>query len=124
MTEHQQTPAIEIDQLRFFYQGADNKGASSCEGKAYVVDIKHWQVPAGQHVFLRGASGSGKSTLLNLLAGILTPVEGHINILGHTFSELAWCISNLTSFPLLAYSKTCNLPRTLAILHIRKLKYS
>jgi putative ABC transport system ATP-binding protein len=89
VTEHQQTPAIEIDQLRFFYQGADNKGASSCEGKAYVVDIKHWQVPAGQHVFLRGASGSGKSTLLNLLAGILTPVEGHINILGHTFSELS-----------------------------------
>lgn len=84
MTEHQRTPAIEIDQLRFFYKEAKN-----AKNEHYVVDIDTWQVPAGQHVFLRGESGSGKSTLLNLLAGILSPVEGHINILGHRFSALS-----------------------------------
>ena len=42
---------------------------------------------AGQSYALLGASGCGKSTLLNLLAGILTPSEGVIEIDGEDVSR-------------------------------------
>ena len=42
----------------------------------------------GQSYALLGASGCGKSTFLNLLAGILTPAEGSVEIDGETAS--AW----------------------------------
>ena len=42
---------------------------------------------AGQSYALLGASGCGKSTLLNLLAGILTPSEGTVEIDGEDTSR-------------------------------------
>jgi NitT/TauT family transport system ATP-binding protein len=39
-------------------------------------------VPAGQFVAIVGASGCGKTTLLNMLAGLLTPSAGHIELAG------------------------------------------
>lgn len=47
-----------------------------------VVNIPQWQVPQGQHVFLRGESGSGKSTLIHLLAGLHSPTSGKVVING------------------------------------------
>ncbi len=46
-----------------------------------TLEIAELSVSKGEHVFLRGESGSGKTTLLNLLAGILTPVEGELHLL-------------------------------------------
>lgn len=40
------------------------------------------RLPRGEHLFIHGPSGSGKSTLLNLLAGMLSPDAGSIQMLG------------------------------------------
>lgn len=55
---------------------------------APVLAIEHFQIAPGESVFLRGPSGSGKSTLLALLAGILIPWSGSVDLLGHRVSEL------------------------------------
>lgn len=43
---------------------------------------------AGQTVFLHGPSGCGKSTLLGLLAGVLSPQEGRVSLLGQDWAAL------------------------------------
>jgi len=45
-------------------------------------------IKRNQHTFLKGASGSGKTTLLNLLAGILKPSSGSIELMGEPMQEL------------------------------------
>ena len=40
----------------------------------------------GQQLALSGASGSGKTTLLNLIAGILQPDEGQVELDGQSMS--------------------------------------
>jgi len=42
-----------------------------------------------ERVAIVGPSGSGKTTLLNLIAGILTPDAGHIDVAGTAVSDLA-----------------------------------
>ena len=46
-------------------------------------------VPAGEHLFVKGASGSGKSTLLSLLGGILRPTSGSLALLGEELGPLS-----------------------------------
>ncbi len=46
-----------------------------------VLDIADLAVVKGERVFIRGPSGSGKTTLLNLLAGVLTPSSGIVEVL-------------------------------------------
>ena len=43
----------------------------------------NWQVETGSYVSLMGASGAGKSSILSLIAGIIPPDSGTIE-LGHT----------------------------------------
>lgn len=43
---------------------------------------------SGQSCVLLGASGCGKSTLLNMIAGVITPSEGHIYFDGDEISSL------------------------------------
>ena len=63
---------IELTGVRFSWDGTD----------APTVDIESLQVRRGERVFLRGPSGSGKSTLLSLLAGVIIPQRGSVNVLG------------------------------------------
>jgi len=72
-------PAISITDARFSYA---RKGP-------VVLDMPRFQVAAGEKVFLKGASGSGKSTLLGLIAGIMAPDSGSIDILGEPVSQLS-----------------------------------
>ena len=71
--------AIDISELRFFW------GNSS----APILDIKSLWVNKGQSVFIEGPSGSGKSTLLALIAGVLTPRQGAVTVLGHQLNTLS-----------------------------------
>ena len=57
-------------------------------GEAPVLKIPQWSVESAEHVFLHGPSGAGKSTLLNLLAGILLPTSGSIEIFGEKINAM------------------------------------
>lgn len=69
--------ALSLTNLRFAY------GRGPC-----VLDIDRFEVSHSERLFLRGASGSGKSTLLGLIAGILTPQAGRIEVLGTELTAL------------------------------------
>lgn len=69
--------AFELRDIKFGYKVAEN-----------ILDIKSWEVKKKKSVFIHGPSGSGKSTLLNLLAGVLAPQSGTLNILGESLSDM------------------------------------
>ncbi len=52
------------------------------------LEIKHFELKAGESVFLTGPSGSGKTTFLNLCAGVLLPQKGSIELMGKPFHRL------------------------------------
>jgi putative ABC transport system ATP-binding protein len=54
-----------------------------------AVDIESLDVTAGEHLALLGQSGSGKSTLLNLIAGLLLPESGTVEVDGVAINRLS-----------------------------------
>ena len=50
-----------------------------------VLDVPQLTIAAGEHVALVGANGAGKSTLLRLLAGLVHPTAGQVQVLGRRF---------------------------------------
>ena len=65
------------------------KGIRHRYGAREVLSLERFEAAAGEHWLVLGASGSGKTTLLNLLAGLLRPSEGEIEIGGQALSGLA-----------------------------------
>ena len=53
-----------------------------------VLSIPAFSLGAGERVFLAGPSGTGKSTLLALIAGIATPEQGEVAVLGQPLQRL------------------------------------
>ncbi|MGK7913726.1 MAG: ABC transporter ATP-binding protein [Synechococcus sp.] len=49
----------------------------------------NFSVASGEVQFLMGPSGSGKTTLLSILAGILTPTGGDVELLGETITRMS-----------------------------------
>jgi ABC-type bacteriocin/lantibiotic exporter with double-glycine peptidase domain len=49
--------------------------------KGYQLRVRH-----GEQFVLRGPSGMGKTTILRLIAGLLTPEQGKVSVLGRTAS--------------------------------------
>ncbi|WP_347330133.1 ABC transporter ATP-binding protein [Marinimicrobium locisalis] len=54
-----------------------------------LLDIPNWVLNRGERLFLYGPSGSGKTSLLNLLAGIILPQNGRVELLEQSMSELS-----------------------------------
>lgn len=71
------SPAIRLARIEFAYGGG-----------VPIVDIGEFEVARGERLFVEGPSGSGKSTLLCLVAGILTPTRGSVDVLGESVSAL------------------------------------
>ena len=71
-------PIIRLDRLRFGWPGQP----------APLLDIDHLEVARGERVFLHGPSGSGKSTLLGLIAGVLPPFAGAIEVIGQNLATI------------------------------------
>ena len=57
--------------------------------RAAILNISRLEIAAGESVFLHGPSGSGKSTLLSLVAGVLQPSSGRLQVLGHEFGSVS-----------------------------------
>lgn len=68
---------IDIRGVRFAYSAG-----------AFRLEIPSLQVPSGERLAVIGPSGSGKTTLLNLIAGILTPMNGKVEVAGTEVSAL------------------------------------
>jgi putative ABC transport system ATP-binding protein len=58
-------------------------------GGRTVLAIDHWSVVQGEHGLIEGPSGSGKSTLLHLIAGLMRPSSGRIDVLGQELGSLS-----------------------------------
>jgi putative ABC transport system ATP-binding protein len=71
-------PTIRVSDLQF-----------SWPGQPLLLDVKAFELAAGERLFLRGPSGSGKSTLLGLIAGVLETGQGDIQVLGHQMTALS-----------------------------------
>jgi putative ABC transport system ATP-binding protein len=70
--------ALDLQEVRFSYNSSRS-----------VLDIPALSVPSGERLFLYGPSGSGKTTLLSVIAGILTPKAGKVQVLGTDLATLS-----------------------------------
>jgi putative ABC transport system ATP-binding protein len=60
---------ISIQNLEFYYRTGE-----------FCLHIPEFDVSEGEKVAVIGPSGSGKTTLLNLIAGIMTPLNGTVGV--------------------------------------------
>lgn len=74
-------PALSISDLRFRYPSANGD-------QAWIVDIARLELAQGEQLLLTGGSGVGKSTLLHLIAGLIEPSEGRIDVAGRHIHAL------------------------------------
>ena len=73
---------LSISNLRKAFTAPDN----ACQ---LIVDVPEFSLEAQTQLALAGESGSGKTTFLNLIAGILKPDCGVIQIAGQDMAALA-----------------------------------
>jgi putative ABC transport system ATP-binding protein len=57
-------------------------------GQLSILENVSFSLPKASSLAIVGASGSGKSTLLGLLAGLDTPTEGAVWLVGHSLATL------------------------------------
>lgn len=58
-------------------------------GAGEVLALERFEAAQGEHWLVLGPSGSGKTTLLHLIAGLLAPSEGEIEVAGQRLAGLA-----------------------------------
>jgi ABC-type lipoprotein export system ATPase subunit len=72
---------LSIDSLQKSFVSPDGE-------RRTIVDVRDFQLQAGQQLALRGESGSGKTTFLHLIAGILAADRGSIRLGDDDMSKL------------------------------------
>jgi len=58
-------------------------------GAAPALRVAEWRVAQGERWAVLGPSGSGKTTLLHVLAGLVRPTEGEVEVSGQSLGKLA-----------------------------------
>lgn len=71
-----QEVALRADRLWFAYREQD-----------WVLKDVSLSAPRGKITIIMGPSGTGKTTLLKILAGILPPSRGYVEVLNHTITN-------------------------------------
>ena len=65
------SPLLKVEHLALYYDGS------------HALEDITFEVQPGERVAIVGPNGAGKSTLLKIIAGVLKPNEGRIDIYGH-----------------------------------------
>ena len=64
------------------------RGLAHRYGNAVVLHVPQWTVESGSRWLVIGPSGSGKTTLLHIVAGLIRPIEGEVEVAGQKVSSL------------------------------------
>jgi putative ABC transport system ATP-binding protein len=64
------------------------RGLAHRYGSNEVLRLADWKVAAGERWLVLGPSGSGKTTLLHLVAGLIRPAEGELEVAGENLRKL------------------------------------
>ena len=64
------------------------RGLAHRYGAAEALRLADWKVAQGERWLVLGASGSGKTTLLHILAGLVRPSEGQVEVSGENILKL------------------------------------
>ena len=65
------------------------RGLSHRYAQQEVLRLSDWKVAQGERWLVLGPSGCGKTTLLHVLAGLVRPTEGQVEISGQELSSLS-----------------------------------
>jgi putative ABC transport system ATP-binding protein len=65
------------------------EGVRVARGGRVVLDLPAFELPAGGQAVVVGPSGCGKTTLLSVLAGLLAPDAGRVDVAGEDLGALA-----------------------------------
>jgi len=76
-------PAYDVQAVRFRYQ---SKGSDAIR---WILDDVSFSVQAGEVLGVVGPNGSGKTSLLKVLARLLRPVQGRIDLFGQELAAMA-----------------------------------
>jgi len=68
---------------------AVTKSFPAGDGTVEVLHGIDFEVPAGELTMLVGPSGCGKTTLISIIAGILTPTSGEVEICGSPITRMS-----------------------------------
>ena len=74
---HSEQPVIKI------------KGVYKSFGDLHILRDINLEVMKGENMVILGRSGTGKSFLIKILAGLLLPDKGHVEVLGQNVDQLA-----------------------------------
>lgn len=69
---------VSVQNLVYHWKGRNNP----------TLLIDQLTIHQGERLFIHGPSGSGKSTLLGLLAGVLLPTQGQVQLMNRSWSTL------------------------------------
>ena len=58
-------------------------------GAQTVLSVERFEAAAGEHWLVLGPSGCGKTTLLHIIAGLLRPSEGEVEVAGQSLAALS-----------------------------------
>lgn len=75
-------PAYDVQAVRFRYQLGESDPAR------WILDDVSFQVHEGEVLGIVGPNGSGKTSLLKMLARLLTPLEGRIDLFGQDVASM------------------------------------
>ncbi len=81
MTQHGVVPAVEIQRLGKTFPAPGGRPWAARPGKVALTDLD-LTIPAGQALAILGPNGAGKSTLLRILATLLQPTHGRVQVAG------------------------------------------